>query len=295
MAVLTALALAAGIGSMAYGAYEGQQGKEQQAAGLAQQQAGYRIQQQAAQQQAAISKEQAAASVGFAGQERDINIGASEQSKTAALASQGINRDIFAQQTNIQGYQRQAMETDARRSNLEQIRNEQRARSVSLATGVSQGGSGYVSGSSARGGAYGGISGQGQTNLLANQQALQTGENVFAANANISQSNIQMNDLQTQYALQQANTNTAKANLQYSYAQSNAGFQTRLADTQTLMAQGQGQVSIGGGVAQAGALTAQMGQSFLSAGPGIFNAGMNINQLMGGLPNFNFIVRWWIA
>jgi len=51
MAVLTALALAAGIGSMAYGAYEGQQGKEQQAAGLAQQQAGYRIQQQAAQQQ----------------------------------------------------------------------------------------------------------------------------------------------------------------------------------------------------------------------------------------------------
>jgi len=30
---------------MAYGAYEGQQGKEQQAAGLAQQQAGYRIQQ----------------------------------------------------------------------------------------------------------------------------------------------------------------------------------------------------------------------------------------------------------
>jgi len=102
------------------------------------------------------------------------------------------------QQTNIQGYQRQAMETDARRSNLEQIRNEQRARSLSLSTGVSQGGSGFVSGSSARGGAYGGISGQSQTNLLNNQQALATGENVFAANANISQSNIQMNNLQTQ-------------------------------------------------------------------------------------------------
>src|SRR6266576_5879669 len=289
MAVLTALALAAGIASAGYGAYESEQGKSQQAEGLAQQQRGYAIEQQAAKQQADISKEQAAASVGFAGQERSINIGASNQSKAAAIASQSINRDIFAQQSNIQTYQRQAMETDARRSNLEQIRNEQRARSVSLATGVAQGGSGYVSGSSARGGAYGGISGQAQTNLLSNQQALGTGENVFAANANISQSNIQMNDLQTKYALQQADTNTAKANLQYSYAQSNAGFQTRLADTQTLMAQGQGQVSIGGGVAQAGALTAQMGQSFMSAAPGIFNAGVNINQLMGGLPNFNFM------
>ncbi len=196
MAVLTALALAAGIASAGYGAYESAQGKSQQAEGLAQQQRGYAIEQQAAKQQADISKEQAAASVGFAGQERSINIGASDQSKAAAIASQSINRDIFAQQSNIQTYQRQAMETDARRSNLEQIRNEQRSRSISLATGVAQGGSGYVSGSSARGGAYGGISGQAQTNLLSNQQALGTGENVFAANANISQSNIQMNDLQ---------------------------------------------------------------------------------------------------
>jgi len=139
---------------------------------------------------------------------------------------------------------------------------EQRARSDQSCHRVAQGGGGYVSGSSARGGAYGGISGQANTNLLSNQTSIQTGENVFAANANISQSNIQMNDLQTQYALQQANTNTAKANLQYSYAQSNAGFQTRLADTQTLMAQGQGQVSIGGGIAQAGALTSQIGSVF---------------------------------
>jgi hypothetical protein len=289
MAALTALALAAGIGSSIYGAVEGAEGRSQQAAGLAQQQAGYQIQQQAAQQQAAISKAQAAASVGFAGQERDISIGASNQSKAVALASQSINRGIFTQQSNIQGYQRQAMETDARRSNLEQIRNEQRARSISLATGVAQGGSGYVSGSSARGGAYGGISGQGGTNLLANQQSLLTGENVFAANANISQSNIQMNNLQTQYALQQADTMTAKSNLAYGYAQSNAAFQTQTADTQTLMASGQGQVSIGGGVAQAGALTSQMGASFMSAGPSIFNAGVNMNQLMGGLPSFNFM------
>jgi len=213
MPALTSLALAAGIGSMAVGAYEGYQGKQQQAAGLQQQQAGYQIEQQAAQQQAAISKAQAASSVQYAGQDRDINIQASDQSKAAATASQAINRGIFQSQSDIQATQKQAMETDARRANLEQIRNEQRARSVSLATGVSQGGSGYVGGSSARGGAYGGISGQSQTNLLANQQALGTGESIYASNASITQSNIQMNDLQTQYALQQADNQTAKASM----------------------------------------------------------------------------------
>lgn len=287
MAALTSIALAAGLGSMAFGAYESMQGQAQQQAGLQQQRAGYLTQQQAASQQAAISKNQAASSVQYAGQERDINVQASDQSKSTALQSQAINRGIFEQQTNIQGYQKQAMEIDARRANLEQIRNDQRARAVSLATGVSQAGSGYVGGGSARSGAYGSIQGQFQTNMLANQQALRTGENIYAANANITQSNVQMNDLQTQYALQQANTQTAKSNLAYSYAQTQASYQTQLADTQTLMAQGQGQVAMGGGTAQAGALTSQMGNTFIAAGPSIFSAGMNINQMMGGLPSFN--------
>jgi len=291
MAALTSLAIAAGVGSMAFGAYESMEGKKQQEAGMAQQQAGYAIQMEAAKQQAAISKAQAVSSVVYAGQERDINIQASDQSKAAALKSQAINKDIFGQQTNIQGYQKQQMETDARRANLEQIRNEQRARSISLATGVSQGGSGYVAGSSARGGAAGSISGQIGSNLLANQQALLTGENIYAANAKITQSNVSMNDLQTQYAIQQADIQTAKSNMAYSYAQTNADYQTQLADTQTLMAQGQGQVSMGGGKVQAGAMTSQMGAQFMAAGPSIFSAGMNINQLMGGysLPNFNFL------
>jgi len=138
--------------------------------------------------------------------------------KLLLLQVQSINRISLHSRPISKVINDKRWKTDARRSNLEQIRNEQRARSISLATGGGTSGGGYVSGSSARGGAYGGISGQANTNLLSNQQALQTGENVFAANANISQSNIQMNDLQTQYALQQANTNTAKANLQYSYA-----------------------------------------------------------------------------
>jgi len=292
MAALTTLALAAGIGSMAFGAVENYEGSQQQQEGLAQSAAGYRTEQQAAQQQAAISKAQAASSVQYAGQDRDINVQASDESKAAALQSQTINRAIFGQQTAIQDTQRQAMETDARRANLEQIRNEQRARSISLATGVAQGGSGYVGGSSARGGAAGSISGQSQTNLLANQQALATGESIYNANANITQSNLQMNDLQTQYALQQADIQTSKANLAYSYAQTNAGYQTQLADTQTLMAQGQGQVAMGQGTFQAGQSTSQMGNAFISAGPSIFSAGMNINQLMGNftLPSFNMLL-----
>jgi len=115
----------------------------------------------------------------LAGQERDINIGASEQSKTAALASQGINRDIFAQQTKYPRLSKTGYGTDARRSNLEQIRNEQRARSLfSLHWSFSR----WIRIRQrffSAGRAYGGISGQSQTNLLNNQQALATGENVF--------------------------------------------------------------------------------------------------------------------
>lgn len=289
MAALTALALAAGVGSMIYGASESSAGQSQAAQGLAQQQQGYAIEQQAAQQQAAISKAQAAASVTAAGQDRDLNVQAADESKAAALGSQAINKNIFAQQQGIQDLQKTAMETDARRQNLEQIRNEQRARSVSLATGVAQSGSGYVGGSSARGGAYGGIAGQTNTNLTALGQSLQTGEATYAANTAITASNSQLNDLQTQYALQQADMTTAKSNLAYSYAQTQAGFQTQLADTQTLMAQGQGQVSIGGGVVAAGQMQAQAGASFMSAGPGIFSAGMNLNQLTTGMSGFNFM------
>lgn len=292
MAALTSLALAAGIGSMGFGLFENFEGKSKQQEGLQQQQQGYYLEQQAAQQQAQISKAQAAASVQYAGQERDIEVAASDASKAAALQSQSINRDIFSQQTNIQNINRQAMELDARRSNLEQIRNAQKARSVSLATGVSQGGSGYVGASSARQGAYGGISGQTGTNLLTNQQALLTGENIYNANASITQSNVQMNDLQTAYSLQQADFQTQKSNLIYNYAGVNAGFQTQLADTQTLMAQGQGLVAMGGGTAAAGQLQAQSGMQLFSAGPGIFSMGTNISQLTQGLPSFSSLVNF---
>jgi hypothetical protein len=290
MAALTALALGLGAAAAGAGIFESVSGASKQQAGLDQQAAGYRIEQQAASQQAGIYKEEAASSVQFAGQQRDINIAAANASVTAATGSQTINKAIAAQQSNIQTYNQQAMELDARRQNLEQIRNDQRARSISLAAGVHSGGSGYVGGSSARAGAYGGISGGTNTNLSALQQALATGRNIYAANAAITGQNVNMFDLQTAYATQQAGFQTQNSNLQYSNAQANAGFQTRLADTQTLMAQGQGQVALGGGIASAGQSQQQLGSSLISSAGTIFTAGVDFNKLTAGMPSMSSLL-----
>lgn len=277
MAVLTALALAASVGTMAYGAYEQNQGRSQQQAGLQQQQAGYATQAEAARQAAQISKEQAASSVTYAGQERDINVGAADQSVAASQASLAINQGIVGAQKNIEAQKRQAMEVDARRQQLEIIRGQQRARALGLTNATAQGAG---KGSGLQGG-YGQISGQSGVNLLGVQQALQTGENIFGSNAAITDYNSQMAQLTNQYNIQQAGNQTAKANLAYGYAQTSAGYQTRQADVQTLNSQGAGQVAIGGGYAQAGATQISMGQSLFTAGPSIFSMGTNFEKLGG--------------
>lgn len=282
MAVLTGLALAAGAISMGVGAYNMYEGKQEQQAGLQQQQAGYATQAEAARQAAGISKEQAASSVQYAGQERDLNITAANQSIAASEGSLAINKGIAAQQTEIEAQKRQAMEVDARRQQLEIIRGQQRARALGLTNATAQGSS---KGSGLQGG-YGQASGQAGTNLVGVQQALQSGENIFDANANITGLNSQMADLTNLYNIQQANNQTAKANLTYSYAQTNAAYQTRQADVSTLNSQGAGQVAMGGGVAQAGASQYSMGQSLFSAGPSIFSMGTNASQLAGS--SFNF-------
>lgn len=283
MAVLTGLALAAGAISMGVGAYNMYEGRQQQQAGLAQQQAGYQTQAEAARQAAEISKEQAATSVLYAGQERDLNITAAQQSVTASNASLAINQGIVGENKNIEAQKRQAMEVDARRQQLEIIRTQQRARSIGLTTAVAQGGN--AKGSNLQG-AYGQAAGQSGVNLLGVQQALQSGRNVFDSNARITDYNSNMAELTNQYNIQQANNQTTKANLVYSYAQTNAGYQTRQADVQTLNSQGAGQVAIGGGVAQAGNSQYQMGQSLFAAGPSIFSMGTNLQTLSGS--SFNF-------
>src|SRR5258705_13379798 len=190
MAVLTSLALAAGVGSMAYGLYENSQGREQAEAGYQMQQQGAAIQAEAARKQAGISKEQAASSVEFAGKERDVNLLASQQSIAASNQSYDINRGIITSEQNIEQQKQNAMEIDARRQQMEIIRNQQRGRALSLTTAVARGGSGFVSGASARGGAYGQISGQTGTNLLGVQQNLEVGRNIFGLNTDISNQRI---------------------------------------------------------------------------------------------------------
>lgn len=277
MAALTSLALAASVGTMAYGAYNSYSGQQQAKQGAQQAQRGAEIQAEAARQQAAISKEQAASSVVFAGRERDINILASEQSIAASNASFDINKDIIAGGRNIEEQKQKAMELDARRQQLEVIRNQQRGRALALTTATSQGAS---RGSGLQGG-YGQISGQTGVNLLGIQQNLDIGRNIFGINQGISDSRVAQADLQHTYELQQAANQTTKAGIAYDYAIANAGFQTRLADTQTLMSQGQGQVNMGQGQMQLGQMQSQFGSQLMAAGPQIFSAATNFNQLSG--------------
>jgi len=293
MAALTSLALGLGAASMAAGAATSFMGSSKAEAGASQAAAGARIQAEAARQAAQISKEQAAASVVFAGKERDINIQAADQSVAAAGASRDINQGIVGEQRDIEATKRQAMEVDARRQQLEIIRNQQRGRALGLTTATAQGAG---KGSGLQGG-YGQISGQTGVNLLGVQQNLEAGRNIFNANANITDFNSQMADLTYNYAVQQAATQTSKSNLAYGYAESNAAFQTRQADVQTLNAQGAGQVAQGQGQMQLGQSQMQLGGTLFSAGPSIFSAGTNFNQLAGGGSSFGGyapspLMRW---
>lgn len=278
MAALTALALAVGVASMGYGVYEQQQGKAQAQQGYQLQQQGSLIQADAARQAAGISKEQAASSVVFAGQERDVNILASQQGIDASNQSFGINKNIISDEQGVERQKAQAMEVDARRQQLEVVRNQQRARAVGLTAATAQGAS---KGSGLQGG-YGQASGQAGVNLQGIQQNLEIGRNIFGLNTDISTNRIAQNELEHTYALQQAANQTTKANLTYQYSVANAGFQTRQADVSTLMSQGQGLVNQGAGYVSQGQATSAMGNSFLSAGPSIFSMGMNTNQLLGG-------------
>jgi hypothetical protein len=257
-----------------------QAGRSQQQAGYLQAQQGASIQAEAARQQAGISRDQAATSVIYAGQDRDLNIQAANQSAAASTASLALSTSTVQAQQRIEAQRRSAMELDARRNQLEIVRNQQRARALGLSNATHSG----TKSSSGLQGAYGQVSGQTGVNLLGVQQNLQIGQNIFDQNANISSNNIAMAQLQNNYALQQAANQTTKSNLVYNLASANAGFQTRMADTQTLASQGSGMVAMGQGQAQMGAATSNAGSSFISAGQNIFSMGTNIDKLF---PSFS--------
>lgn len=282
MAALTALSLAIGVGSMAYGIYQRSEGQDQVESGLATQSQGYTKQAEAATLSANISKEQAASSVYYSGLERDVNVKAANESVAASNASTAINKNIYAQKSNIEDIKMTAMEIDAKRQQLEILRNQQRARSLGLTNATS---SGAQHGSGLQGG-YGQTSGQTGVNLLGVQQNLQSGRNTYAANRNISNLNVNMTDLYNAYNVQQAENTTSKSNIAYGNAVANAGYTTRLADATELNSQGAGLVAQGGGQVSSGNSLINSGNSYFSSGPSIFSMGTNLSQLSGSTFNF---------
>lgn len=95
-------------------------------------------------------------------------------------------QNIAGLEGKVNDQRKAAMEVDARRRQLEVVRNNQRARSMAQTTATNQGaqfGSGLQ-------GAYGGISGQSETNLTGVNQNLEIGRNIFGLDTQISQQRV---------------------------------------------------------------------------------------------------------
>lgn len=98
---------------------------------------------------------------------------------SAAKHQAEAQQQIIEQQQRQEALRQRAMELDARRRMVENLRQAQRVRAMSLATTTAQG---SIGDSSALGGAYGQASGQYGTNLLGISQNLEIGRGMFASN-----------------------------------------------------------------------------------------------------------------
>lgn len=98
------------------------------------------------------------------------------QSQSAASQAQ------IAAEQRAEALRKRQMELEARRRTLEIVRNQQRTRAQALATATSQ----NASQGSGLQGAFGQISGQGNTQLVSTDQNLQIGRGLFDINQEIS-------------------------------------------------------------------------------------------------------------
>jgi len=121
------------------------------------------------------------------------------QSEDASKVA-SIQKNIVGLEMQAEKQRKTAMELNARRQMMEQVRIGQRARAMSLNTATNQG----AQFSSALGGAYGGIAGQISTNQLGVEQNLSIGENLFSINNSIDQQKIAMADAKSQEASDEA-------------------------------------------------------------------------------------------
>ncbi len=109
-------------------------------------------------------------------------------SVSAASKSAHANADIARQEQANEALRQRAMELDARRKQMEVIRNQQRNNAIALAGATNQGAS---LGSGLQGG-YGQISGESNTNAMGIQQNLEIGRGIFGNNQQISQDRINL-------------------------------------------------------------------------------------------------------
>lgn len=130
-------------------------------------------------------------------------IGSAKASTASNSYYQG-EQNIAGLELKVNEQRKSAMEVDARRRQLEVVRNNQRARSMAQTTATSQGaqfGSGLQ-------GAYGGIGGQSETNLLGVNQNLEIGRNIFGLDTQISQQKIANAGFESQISTDKATANT---------------------------------------------------------------------------------------
>lgn len=124
-----------------------------------------------------------------------VSVAGQMQQKSAAKKMAAAEQDRILQEQAIEAQRQKQMELEAKRRQLEILRQGQRARSLALATTTNQGaqfGSGLE-------GAYGQASGQEGSQLLAGTQNLEIGRGIFGLNQNVTADRIRYSQGQSNY------------------------------------------------------------------------------------------------
>lgn len=122
------------------------------------------------------------------------------QGSNIAKEEAGVTKAEIGTEEGMESTKLQATYLSAQRQQLQNIRNEQMARSMALSTASGQG----AQFSSGLAGAYGGIAGQAGTNALGISQNLQIGQQMFNQNQELSAEKMTMAGLQSEAATNSA-------------------------------------------------------------------------------------------
>lgn len=163
---------------------------------------------------------------------------ATQMNASSRMAS--AQKDEIAQQQAIEAQRKKQMELEAHRQQLQILRQSQRARAVSLATATNQG----AAFGSALQGAYSGESGATNSQLVASNQNLEIGTNIFGYNSQLSNDRIAYAGAQSNYATGQGLTSLGGA-LISNASTLNSGFNSAKSSFTNAMSFGTGPGSYG--------------------------------------------------